>query len=124
MNLLTKILPYLLIGILILLSPWVMAARPQVDLVIINNLFHPAVLKVPANKKLKLVIINHDDEPEEFDSFALNREKVIFGQSKAVIYVGPLSPGEYPFFGQYHPTTAQGMIIAIPANEWEQHHAN
>ena len=40
----------------------------------------------------------------------LNREKVIAGHAKAVIFVGPLAPGEYPFFGEFNPKTAQGVI--------------
>ncbi|MEC7470869.1 MAG: cupredoxin domain-containing protein, partial [Pseudomonadota bacterium] len=54
---------------------------------------------------------------EEFDSFALNREKVVFGQAKANLFIGPLPPGRYPFFGQYHPTTAQGEVIVLPPGE-------
>jgi hypothetical protein len=67
---------------------------------------------VPANKKFKLVIINHDQTPEEFDSFDLNREKVIFPNSRAVIYVGPLKVGRFGFFGEYNPNTAIGALIA------------
>ena len=50
--------------------------------------------------------------PEEFESFELNREKVIKGKRKAVIFIGPLRPGRYPYFGEFHPETAQGIIIA------------
>ena len=102
---------------LLIISVDVLAARPEVVVRIKDNLFHPANIYVPANKKIKLTIVNEDDEPEEFDSFALNREKVIFGQSKANIFIGPLSPGRYPFFGQYHPTTAQGEVIVLAPGE-------
>ena len=46
-----------------------------------------------------------------FDSFSLNREKVIFAQRKATIFIGPLKPGEYEFFGEYNPNTARGTVI-------------
>ena len=49
--------------------------------------------------------------PEEIDSFDLNREKVIFGRSSGVIFIGPLSVGEYGFFGEYHPNSAVGKVI-------------
>jgi len=78
-----------------------------------NHLFYPSELIVPANKKFKLLIINHDKTPEEFDSFDLNREKVVFPNSSAVIYVGPLKPGRFHFFGEYNPNTAIGSLIAI-----------
>jgi hypothetical protein len=41
----------------------------------------------------------------------LNREKVIPGNSKAIIFIGPLRQGTYPFFGEFYPKTAQGKII-------------
>jgi hypothetical protein len=77
-----------------------------------GNLFFPSRLEIPANKKIRLIIINLDSTPEEFDSFDLNREKVIYPQRQAVIYVGPLKPGEYEFFGEYNPNTARGVLIA------------
>ncbi len=107
----------LLSACLIVISLDVLAARPEVVVRLKDHLFHPAKVYVPANKKVKLIIINDDDDPEEFDSFALNREKVIFGQSKANLFIGPLAPGTYPFFGQYHPTTAQGEVIVLSPGE-------
>lgn len=85
---------------------------PEFNLKLEDNLFFPSRLEVPANTKIKLVIINLDSTPEEFDSFDLNREKVIYPQRQAVIYVGPLKPGEYEFFGEYNPNTARGVLIA------------
>lgn len=76
-----------------------------------NHIFEPSSITIPENTKIKLVIINHDPSPEEFDSFDLNREKVIFAKSKAVLFIGPLPQGNYYFFGEYHPETAQGKIV-------------
>lgn len=28
-----------------------------------------------------------------------------------MIYIGPLSPGRYDFFGEYHPNSAKGVVI-------------
>jgi hypothetical protein len=55
---------------------------------------------------------NQDATPEEFESHELNREKVIAPGTKANIYVGPLNPGRYPFFGEFNEKTARGVIIA------------
>ena len=85
---------------------------PTFDIVIRNHKFEPATLEVPANKKVKLIVKNQDPTPEEFESYELNREKVIAGNSQAVIFVGPLDPGTYPFFGEFNPATAQGKIKA------------
>ena len=77
-----------------------------------NNTFSPQILVVPAHKKIKITVTNLDSEPEEFDSFDLNREKVLFPNKPAFIYIGPLSPGEYLYFGEFHPNVAKGKIIA------------
>jgi len=81
-------------------------------LTIKDHQFQPAELTVPSGTKIKLTVENQDATPEEFDSYALNREKVIAGHSTATIFIGPLAPGRYPFIGEFHATTAQGVIVA------------
>jgi plastocyanin len=81
-------------------------------LVIQDHKFEPAELAVPAGKKVKLVVENRDPTPEEFESHELNREKVIAGKSSATIWIGPLAPGRYPFFGEFNEKTAQGALVA------------
>lgn len=88
------------------------AETPVIEIEIRDHLFYPSELTVPSATKIKLIIHNHDATSEEFESYELNREKVIGGNSKAVIFIGPLSPGEYPFFGEFYPKTAQGKVIA------------
>lgn len=82
------------------------------EIVIKNHKFEPPTLEVPANKKIKLIVKNQDATPEEFESYELNREKVIAGNSQAIIFIGPLDPGTYPYFGEFNMATAQGKIIA------------
>jgi len=86
---------------------------PIYSLTIENHLFFPARLDVPSDTKFKLEIKNNDSSIEEFDSFDLNREKVIFPGRKAVLYVGPLTKGEYHFFGEYNRSTAIGTLVAV-----------
>lgn len=88
------------------------AGAPVYEIEIREHLFYPAELTIPAGQKVKLLVLNQDATPEEFESFELNREKVIKGKRKAVIFIGPLRPGRYPYFGEFHPETAQGVIIA------------
>lgn len=88
------------------------AAVPEYSIRIKDHLFFPAELEVPAGQKVRLLVINEDATPEEFESYELNREKVIPGGTRAVIFIGPLKPGAYPFFGEFYPKTAQGRIIA------------
>lgn len=77
-----------------------------------DHKFHPAEVVVPAGKKLKLLVKNEDPTPEEFESHTLHREKIIVGGKQAIIKVGPLKPGKYKFFGEFHEKTAQGVLIA------------
>ncbi len=87
------------------------AGEPEFTIVIKNHRFAPAEVTIPAGKKVKLVVDNQDSTPEEFESHSLNREKVIPGNSKAVIWVGPLKPGTHEFVGEYHEATAKGKLI-------------
>lgn len=80
-------------------------------IVIKNHRMVPTELEIPAGKKIRLVVDNQDSTPEEFESHSLNREKIIPGNSKATIYIGPLKPGTYEFFGEFNEATAQGRII-------------
>jgi plastocyanin len=90
----------------------VMAADGEYALTIQDHRFQPAELMIPAGKKIKLSVENRDATPEEFESHDLNREKIIAGKSTATIFVGPLEPGRYRFFGEYNEKTAQGVIVA------------
>jgi plastocyanin len=88
------------------------AAEPEIQLAIKNHRFEPAEVKVKAGEKVKLIVHNQDSTPEEFESHSLKREKVIPGGQKATILIGPLKPGRYTFFGEFHEKTAQGVVIA------------
>ena len=88
------------------------AADPEYVLTIKDHRFTPSELRVPAGKKIRLTIDNQDPTAEEFESHALNREKVIPPNSKAPVFIGPLQPGRYPFIGAFHEKTANGVIVA------------
>jgi hypothetical protein len=77
-----------------------------------NHRFTPTELKVPANKRVAVTVINDDATPEEFESSAMKVEKVIAGKSKGVVRIGPLKPGRYHFVGEFHEATAKGVVIA------------
>ena len=87
------------------------AAEPVITLSIHDHKFEPAELQVPANLKVKLIIRNLDSSAEEFESYELKREKVIPGNTEGVVFIGPLAPGSYPFFGDFNQATAQGRVI-------------
>lgn len=93
-------------------STGALAAEPEVLLIIKNHRFDPVEVKVPSGQRIKLVVHNQDATPEEFESHSLNREKIVPAGAKVSIYVGPLEPGRYAFFGEYHGATAEGAVIA------------
>ncbi|MDO9218590.1 MAG: cupredoxin domain-containing protein [Lacisediminimonas sp.] len=91
------------------------AATPveEFTLTIRNHAFEPKETTVPAGKKIKLLVVNKDATPAEFESKPLGREKVIPGKSTGTVNLGPLTPGRYPFVEEYHENdaAAQGTII-------------
>jgi hypothetical protein len=100
--------------ILALLMPVAAFADDAVvyTLVLKDHRFQPAELTVPVGKKIKLLIENRDETSDEFESFELNREKVLPGQRTTTLFIGPLEEGRYPYFGEFAEETAKGVIIA------------
>jgi plastocyanin domain-containing protein len=95
----------------IVLAPAALRAQ-DVTITIKNHQFTPAEVKVPANKRVQITVVNDDPTPEEFESHEMKVEKVIPGKSKGVVRIGPLAPGRYPFFGEFNQATAKGVVIA------------
>lgn len=96
-----------------LITPFAVFAEKdlvEIEVKIIEHVFHPSVIDVEAGKKIRLIVSNEDDSVEEFESDDLHREKIIAPHSKIVITIAPLSPGEYKFFGEFHEETAQGVL--------------
>ena len=55
---------------------------------------------------------NTGTTPAEFESLRLRKEKVLGPGVESFIVIRRLSPGEYPFFDEFHMETGQGVIIA------------
>ncbi len=103
---------FIIFGAALCWTGGVSAEEMVVQLTIRNHKFDPPELAVPARQKVKLVIENMDPTPEEFESYELNREKVVPARTSTVVFVGPLQPGRYPFFGDFNRDSAQGVLIA------------
>jgi len=82
------------------------------EVTIQQNHFVPDRIEVPSGQKFKLRVKNEGAGAEEFESSDLNREKVIRAGASTDIFLGPLSPGQYKFSGEFHADTAKGVIIA------------
>jgi hypothetical protein len=85
---------------------------PTYTLTLKNHRFTPTELKVKANQKFKLVVVNQDNAFEEFESKKMVIEKFVNPKGKLNLVVGPLKPGTYDFFGEFHMSTAKGNLIA------------
>lgn len=77
-----------------------------------NHRFIPDRIEVPAGKRFRLHVKNTDATADEFESTDLNREKLVTPGQTITVFLGPLSPGTYKFFGDFHQATAQGVLIA------------
>ena len=77
-----------------------------------DHRFAPSEIHVPAGKPVILKITNNDPTAEEFDSSSLKIEKVIAGGNYGTVRLRPLGPGRYPFMGEYHSDTVQGVVIS------------
>ncbi|MEN6587738.1 MAG: cupredoxin domain-containing protein [Sulfuricella sp.] len=85
---------------------------PSYALTAANGRFQPETINVPAGQRFKLVITNKGPGPEEFESFELRKETVLgAGVTRALVFA-PMKPGVYKFFGEFHPDTAKGQIVA------------
>lgn len=97
--------------LLLFLAGQAHAAVPEIEVHLRDHLFYPEMIEVPVGVKVRLMIVNEDDTPEEFESYALNREKVIPAKSHTVVFIGPLKSGEYVFIGEFNARTAQGRVV-------------
>jgi Cupredoxin-like domain len=87
-------------------------ADDQIAVTLKNHKFSPSIIKVKANQPSMIILSNEDDTADEFDSSSLKVEKVVPGHAKGNVRIRALAPGKYPFMGEYHAATAQGVVVA------------
>lgn len=88
------------------------SSEPEFVIQIRNHQFVPAELNIPAGVKVRLILDNLDDTPEEFESYSLNREKHIPPKSRVVLFVGPLAAGRYVYQGE-DPENGGGAPLGV-----------
>ena len=64
--------------------------------------FEPPRIAAPAGARIRLEVSNETVTPIEFESFELNRERVVQAGQKATIYLSGLSAGRYEFFDDFN----------------------
>ena len=102
----------ILMALLVLASTPAIADDNVVSLSLKDHRFTPAEIHVRANTPTTVTLANNDDQTEEFDSTSLKIEKVVTGHAVGALRLRPLAPGRYPFMGEFHSDTAQGVVIA------------
>jgi hypothetical protein len=87
------------------------ADDPKVAIVLKDHQWVPAEVPVPAGVKVELVVRNEQPTAGEFESTVLHREKIVSAGGQVSVFIGPLSPGRYEFFDDFHGAT-RGVIVA------------
>jgi hypothetical protein len=97
----------------------VAAARAEapVELVLQNHHFSPDHVSVPAGRRFRIELANRDDTTDEFESYDMKFEKIVVSGGTIRVFAGPLRPGTYKFFDDYHPNTATGIITAVESKD-------
>lgn len=111
-NIRTRNLPWILRLIVICSVPSSAIAQQPIALTLSGHRFQPDRIQVPANVRFKLKVTNDDTTPDEFESPDLRVEKIVVPGQTIIVSAGPLSPGAYKFFDDYHPETANGIAEA------------
>jgi hypothetical protein len=99
-------------ALLSLFATAALGADNTASLVLKDHKFAPAEIHVKANTPSTVTLTNNDDTTEEFDSTALKIEKVVAGHTSGTMRWRPLAPGRYPFMGEFHAESAQGIVVA------------
>lgn len=107
-----KFSTFVLATVLALLPGIARADDPtRLEVTLKDHVFQPKELKAPAGKDIAITLKNEDDSFEEFDSNSLHTEKIVTARGTITIKLRPLAAGRYPFRGEFHDATAQGMLI-------------
>jgi plastocyanin len=93
------------------------AADDPVQLTIKDHRFSPAEVSVPAGERFRIEVVNQDPTPAEFESAELRVEKIVVPGGRITVMAGPLKPGTYKFFDDYHPDVATGTVTAAAAQQ-------
>ena len=102
----------LVIGPVAMMAPATVAAQDaSYSITLKDGKFSPSTLNVKAGVKFSLTITNATAKPAEFESYELVREKIVPAGGSVSVYLGPLTPGTYPYFDDFNQSST-GQIVA------------
>ena len=76
-----------------------------------NHKFQPAELHAKANVPINIRVKNLDSSRMEFESDSLHVEKVIGGNSEAVVEIKPQAPGKYDFYDDFNQQATGSLVV-------------
>ena len=104
--------PAVAVALLVVAMAAVAAADDQaIPLNVHDAGFTPAELKAPAGARVRIEVSNQTANAIEFESFELNRERVIQPGQTVNIYVSGLAVGRYEFFDDFHQERRGALVI-------------
>ena len=86
-------------------------AADSVNLVLKGNQFTPSEVTAPAGQRFRITLHNQGDAPAELESSDLRVEKIVVPGGKIGVMAGPLKPGRYKFFDDYHPEAVGTVVV-------------
>ena len=101
----------LALGLLLVLAAAVRAEERSVALAVAEHGFTPPEIEAAAGERLRLEVTNQTAVAIEFESFELNRERVVPPGQTVAVYVSGLSPGRYEFFDDFHQERRGALVV-------------
>lgn len=97
---------------ILVLAPYVVRAADAPPTVTFDNgRIRPESVTVAAGRAFHLKVVNAGSSTIEFESFELNRERVVAPGQTVTVYIPALNPGSYAFVDDFHPKSGKGLII-------------
>ena len=87
------------------------AADPMtISLAVEESGFSPAEVEAPIDARFRVEVTNNTAAAIEFESFELNRERVVQPGQTVAVYLSGLTPGRYEFFDDFH-QQRRGILV-------------
>jgi len=87
------------------------APAAPLALAAVDEGFAPAEIEVVAGAAIQLAVTNQTQAAIEFESYELNRERVIQPGQTVTIYLSALDPGRYAFFDDFHQERRGTLVV-------------
>jgi hypothetical protein len=107
-----KLLIFIVLTISVEGAPLLTPSREIPEINFSDHHFSPQTLVVPAGQPLQIKVVNSSREKIEFESFSLNREKIIEPGASITVRLPALRAGRYDFFDDFHNDAPEGVIVA------------